>query len=106
MATRYCICADPENCREPVPGYTCRPRSAAPVGDSAAMPPEMPEIQVGDWYLVYGRVERPMFPWNVNVEHGRIVHNTALLADIDEIRGERKGVPFVWRRTDRKEPTK
>lgn len=23
---RYCICADPENCTEPIPGYVCRPR--------------------------------------------------------------------------------
>lgn len=24
---RYCICADPENCRETVPGYVCRKES-------------------------------------------------------------------------------
>ena len=26
---RYCNCADPENCREPIPGYACRPSPAA-----------------------------------------------------------------------------
>lgn len=27
---RYCICADPENCREAVPGYVCRRRASLP----------------------------------------------------------------------------
>ncbi len=26
---RYCNCADPENCREPIPEYACRPRPAS-----------------------------------------------------------------------------
>lgn len=36
---RYCNCADPENCREPIPGYACRPRAALP----PPTPPQTPE---------------------------------------------------------------
>jgi len=27
---RYCNCADPENCREPLEGYVCKPKPAPP----------------------------------------------------------------------------
>ena len=39
---RYCICADPENCRETIPGYVCRKGHVTPSAGAAPTPEQEP----------------------------------------------------------------
>lgn len=77
--------------------------AAAPVGEPAAMPPEMPEIQVGDWVVHYG--SSVDIASRIYLDAQAIYWNKSKPGLVLEVRGERNGVAFIWRRTNRKGQT-